>query len=521
MDMRLGPLTVPDDRWAVSVRRSVVLRVRSRTVVVVLSETARQAVSIGLAVVLVRFMSPADFGTYRQVELAAIFVFGVLGLNLPASLYYFVPKLGPAHYRALLWQNLGLALAAALAAGAALYGLAPWLGRWWSNEALVTPLRICGLLGLAYLLTGLIPPFFISLDRPVRAGIYTLLFAILRAAPVIVLAAWGASLALIFAATAAVLTFGTLGVMGDAFRFCPGPAQRPTRALLFEQLTYVLPLQAAMLVGLANRQLDKWLISTGFDPASLAVYACGAFELPMVGMITNSVANAIMPNLVTLSAQGRVGAALTLWQTAARKCSLLMYPCFALALVCAHDLIRLLFGTDYERAAWPFIVYLFALPIRVAVYGALLRALGRTRPVVVAAALGLGANVVLGGLFLVLGRGGWLSFIGPSIAVVAAEWVGAAYMLRHIMRLGDTSLARVMRWRELGGVLLLSVAAAAAAALVPLGDWPVTLRLLLRAVVYVFALAVALVAARALHDDERDLLVAPWRVLGRWGSWRS
>lgn len=490
------------------------MRIRSRTLLIVFSETLRQGVTVGLAIVLVRLMSQEMYGTYKQVELVAGFLIGLLSLNLPASLYYFIPKLGEARRRALMNQTLFLSLAVGgVAIGLIMLG-AGFVARAWENPALETPLRIYSMRAFAFLAILMIPPFFISIDRPVRSGVYSIMLVLLRAGPPIVLAALGYSLTTIFAAIVVSVSIGAAIAFVDVYRFCPGRGFKLDFSLIREQFGYVLPLQAATMVGMMRLQLDKLMIAQFFSPARYAVYVNGAIELPLVGIITSSVANAVMPNLVTLGAENKRTQALSLWHEGTRKVSLVIYPCFALCLISAHDLIRLAYPPEYADAVWPFMIYLGTLPVRVAVYGAVLRAFGHTRPVAVSATLSLVVHLGLSLALLWLGYGTMLAFVAPAIGTVVATYFSAAYMLLRIRQLGGVSYRRVMRWRELAWIMALCLMAGMIAWLVPLGDWPVAIRLLVRSLVYAIALLVILLMTRSLKDDEMRYLQLPFRWAG-------
>lgn len=491
------------------------LRLRSRTLIIVFSETLRQAVTVGLAAVLVRLLDKSAYGTYRQVTDFSVFLCGLLSLSLPASLYYFVPELGPERRRALWTQTLILTAVAGGAGAVLMWTGAPLIALWYGNDALVAPVRVYSLQTFAYLALLLLPAFFISIDRALRSSAYSLLTALVRAAPVIGLAACGYPLTVVFGALVVTLSITAAVAVADVYRFCPPGRRQAGRSLLRDQLGYVLPLQAASLAGLLNRQFDRLMIGRFFAEERYGVYVNGAIELPLVGIITGSVAHAVMPNLVVLGSEGKPERVLALWHAATRKCGLAIYPVFALCLVCAQDLILFLYGPGYADAAWPFLIYLLDLPLRVAVYGALLRALGQTRPVAVAALLTLLVNVAVGLGLLYAGRGGLLSYVGPSVGVVVGNWIGVAYMLARICRLLNVPPSRVMRWGELAGIMGLCLLAGAVAALLPVGGLPVLARLLARTGVFAAALLAAFLATGALQRDERDLLTLPLRWLGR------
>ena len=360
------------------------MRLRYRSLIIFASNAATRVMSILTAVVLVRLMSKDDFGTYRQVYLVLMFLAGIFAMQLPDSLYYFVPKLGAERRRLLTAQTLGISWVSAGVMGLIMYFSAEPLSRLFDgNPDLASLLRLFSPMPLAFLTLALVPAFMISMDRPARAGVYTLLREGVNAAVVITLVALDYPLSAALRAVVLVASGVALLAAVDMLRLSPGRLRRPDAGLLRSQLGYVLPLLMATLTGQIGRYLDKFLISSFFDTERFAVYSVGAIHVPFVALVTTSMFSAIMPDLVRLRQDGRTEPMLGLWRKAIRKCALVLHPAFAIMLVTAPDLMVLLYGRAYQAAAWPFMIYLLELPGRVAIYGALLRVSGRTRAVVV------------------------------------------------------------------------------------------------------------------------------------------
>jgi O-antigen/teichoic acid export membrane protein len=176
----------------------------------------------------------------------------------------------------------------------------------------------------------------------------------------------------------------------------------------------------------------------------------------------------------------------------------------------------LMYGPGYAMAAWPFAVYLFMLPIRVAVYATLFRAFGDTKIIAISVGLALVVNVLLSVGLTWLGANTLLAFIGPSIGVTGANLAAFAYYLWRIQRLLSIPLSKVMRWRELGQLLLLCGVCGVAVFLIPLPHLPLALKLAIQAIAYGSVLLVAVLWTGTLNEDELGLLTLPIRTGRRW-----
>ncbi len=499
------------------------MRIRTRSIIIMFSQGLTQATTIILGIVLVRLIDQATFGTYRQSLLVYGFVAGVLSLDLRGSLYYFVPKLGAEQRCMLLCQTFLTSWVMAAVIGTVMFLAAEPISRMFANPALAPFIRILGLFPFVEKLTALIPAFMISLDRPVRAGIYSLVSSAGRAGVVVTLFAIGFDLSVVM--WSIVVVAAVIAAVGsvDMARLSRPGRWRLDRALVLEQLQYTWPLWLSAVVGIVNLQFGNLVISSFFDSATFAIYSCGAIELPVIALITASINTAIMPNLVTLASENKTHQALGIWQEATRKGSLVIFPCFVFFLVVSGDLMVFLYGEDYAKAAWPFAIYLCGLPVRVAVYATLFRAVGRTKPIVIGALIALAINLPLSVGLVYAGGGSLVSFIGPAVGSVCASFCAMIYLLLSLRSVVGVRFSRLMRWKELGWMLLLSMGCGLAVYLLALilPEIPLVLKLGFQAAAFAGLLTLALRMTGTLNDDERELLRLPIRVARRMLSGRS
>jgi len=494
------------------------MRIRDRSIIIMLSRGMTQATTVVLGIILVRIISKQTLGTYRQVNLVYMFLASVMSLQLSSSLYYFIPKLGVERRRMLLMQTFLVTLALAFVIGCVMFFGAEFIARMFNNPGLVPLIRIFAVYPFAQRLVILVPAFMISLDRPWRAGVYSLVASVGRIAAVVTTFALGFELPTVMWSVVAVGTIVALIGCVDMARLCPSGKWLVEPNLIIEQFQYAWPLIAGTIVAAINLQLNKIIISIFFEPDTYAVYSCGVVEFPVIALVTWSVSAAMMPNLVVMAEKGRVQEALYTWQEAARKCSLIIFPWFAFFLVVGHDFIVFIWTQDYSMASWPFRVYLFSLPLRVAVYGALLRAVGKTKPIAIGAVIGLVVNIVLSTTFVIIGRGALFSFIGPTLGMVCASWCTWSYLLWQLTRVTSVPFSRIMRWKELGLMLLVSISCGIVVFVVPLPGMPLVIKLVVQAAIYLVVFLAILLKTGMLKEDEKQLLYLPLSVIRRLRS---
>jgi len=489
------------------------MRIRDRSFIIMLSQGLTQATTIILGVILVRLITKETLGTYRQVFLVYAFLGGILSLQLENSLYYFLPKCGIDQRRSLLLQTILTKLAFALMTSLIMFFGSAIIADMFSNPELAKLLRIFSLYSLLTGVIQLIPAFMISLDRAMRAGVYSMADAIGRGAVVVTMFALGQSLtSIIWAVTILAGIISFIGYM-DMTRFCPTGKWEFNRSLFMEQLHYTWPFLAISLIGVVNVQLDKFLISVFFNPATYAIYSCGAIELPIVALITGSVTAAIMPNLVTFAQQGEPLRALGLWKEAVRKTALIIFPCFIFFIFIGKSLIVLLYGAPYSMAVWPFSIYLFLLPIRIATYSTLFRAIGRTKPIAISAAINLFLNVLLSTSLAWLGAQSLLSFVGPSIGAVAANIAAAGYLLWQLTKMLNVPASFLMNWKELGKLLFICTVCGLISVILPLPNYALLITIVIRAAIFCCVLISSLLIFNVLAADEKQMFLLPWMFL--------
>lgn len=489
------------------------MRIRTRSLIIITSQGITQATTLILSLIIVRIVTQDTFGSYRQALLAYSTLTALFSLQLEQSLYYFVPRLGGERRGSLLTHTLGLTTAVTCAVGFALYFGAGTIADLLNNPSLAPAIRVLAILPLVDRISFLVPSFMLSIDRAVRGSTYSLITGVGRVSTVAIAFGLGADLPEVF--TYMIAMSSTIALVGciDMVRLSRGGTFAVDSPLLREQLAYALPLWLTSGTGILNREYDKFLISANFDPTTYAVYFCGAMELPVVLLVTSSLSTAIMPNLVSLGAENRTREMLTLWNAAARKASLALFPCFAFFMAIRLDLMVLLYGEDYARAADPFGIYLLSLPLRVGIYAAILRATGRTREVAIGAVVMLLVNVSVSTSLVWLGGQSNLAFIGPAIGTVAATFAAVIFLLTRLRKVVALPIAKLMRWRELALTLALCVAAGAATAVLPVAELGLVARLVVRTGFFGLALLGLVWLTGALEEDELQMLRHPIRSL--------
>lgn len=222
-------------------------------------------------------------------------------------------------------------------------------------------------------------------------------------------------------------------------RVLPGGA-RVERVVVLGLVRYGLPLALTITVAMLNRVVDKWYIAW-FDPDHFGIYAVAAQEIPVLSVLPYAGGAALLAALVESFRTDDVATARGHWIHLTTRMSAFVVPIgFAVAMI-GPDLLTVAFTPAFEPAALSFQIFAVITVHRVAEYGMVLRAAGRTRDVVVVAVATLAANTVLAGVGAALG-----GMTGASVGTAAATVIGWLLAMRFIASTFDARIRDSFAW---------------------------------------------------------------------------
>jgi O-antigen/teichoic acid export membrane protein len=468
-----------------------------------------QAAGILGTIALARLLPLAEFGLYQQLlllyGLAAPLLFG----GIPAALSYYLSRAETDEERRGWTFDATVALAAlGLVFAGLLVLLRNPLAQILHEEGrLATAIALLAPYALTTFIAASLPNALIPTGRARLSALLSAASAVVYLSVVITTAALEPdvrALALAmgvsgtFSAVVALVAIGR--VVGYRVRW----HGLPRRARGF--LAYGLPLALTALAGLLGFQFDRLVVAARFEPEVFAIYAVGAVELPVASIVAQSVNSVLLPRLAVLHRDGDLVGLGALWREAIRKTALILLPLFVVCMIVADDLVRVAFGARFDESAEIFRIYLLLMPLRVATYGLIPMAIGRTRVNLSASFVVLGANVVLA-LALV----GPLGLKGPAIATVIATALTVGYYLLRLRGLLELPVSALFPWRVVASTL--AVSALAAVPVLPLMalDVPPVVRLVLVSGSYLGLAVLALRVSRRITDDDWNRLLSVLR----------
>lgn len=367
---------------------------------------------IGIA--LARLLSPQDLGTYRQLFLVYSTLAGILLLGLPQSMQYFLPKTHDLKERIrLITRTLNVVSLLGVICAAIIYLARHQIARTFNNPELSQLLPIYSIYPIFIFVTQIYSSIMLGLKAPMKSASFLIFAVICDLVIVLGIAVMSRNLNLI-----------VWGVVLSAFLqwlyalWCLRSLNNAWALSNFEgfkeQLAYTIPLGLSLLVGVMSVQLDKLMISGFFTPAQFAIFSLGAMELPLIGILINSVNAILLPNLSALDKSSMSD----IYSASVRKNAIFVFPLAVVFFLFAEEFITFIYGPFYLESAVFFRIYLLLLPLRVATYGIIFQARGKTRLIMLDAIIMLGLNIVLNYLLIQA----W-GMQGAAWATVIVSWL--------------------------------------------------------------------------------------------------
>jgi O-antigen/teichoic acid export membrane protein len=476
------------------------MRLTDQAILITFGRIAEKGITFVASLVLVRWLTKDQYGTYLQIALVSQLAITVLLFGVPPSMFYFIPRAEPGHRRAVIVRTAWLIALLSLLGGVAIWLAGPLLARFLNNAAFAGLGVLIGVYTFVYALDRSIDPVIVALGEARLAAFMAIGAAILGLVGTLVPARMGWGVGGIYVGLLAVSLARVIYAGGHLARL-PGSASpmRPEAFSIPILIAFAIPMGLSAIATQYNRMLDGLVVSFQFSPADYAVYARGAFELPVVELIPFTLANVILPRLVALWKAGDQPSFLVLWRRSLRVSALFIFPAFAYGMFFAGELMITLFTSAYSGSIPIFRVYLLGLPLRLTHYYVLLQATGETKPILRGTFLSLGVNLMLAPLLCF-----FFGPIGAAGGFVASQFALVAYLLAATRKRTGFGLERLIPWRSLGRIGLAALIPAAlvraAGLLLPLSPLA---RLIVTSALYAALLAVAYLRFGGLEKEER------------------
>lgn len=409
-------------------------------------------ISMLSAMLLSRFRTLDEYGTYSQLLLVIQLAISIFTLGLPNSINFFLAKANSLEEkRTFLSTYYMFNTILCVFTGIILYFITPFIINYFNNEAIQSFMYVLAILPWANVIAASIENVLIVYQKT----IYLMIFRVLNSVSLLLI---------IIVAIVLKLSFNTYMLMyvlvQSLFAFIVYLIVKKlighftlslNTSLIYKILKFSIPLGLATMVGTVSIEFDKMIIGANFSTEQLAIYSNASKEMP-VTIIAASLTAVLMPQLVKLLKENRKEEAVKLWG----ETTIISYVfiCFfaTVLFVFAPQIIRILYSEKYLPGTNIFRVYNLVLLFRTTYFGMILNSIGKTKFIFYSSIASLVLNVIFNFIFLYL-----FGIIGPAFATFLSISVVALVQLKYSAKALCISFKKIFPWKALGNITLINL----------------------------------------------------------------
>lgn len=337
--------------------------------------------SIVSSMILSRYFTKTDYGTYKQIMYVYTTLLGLFTLGLPKAYTFFLPRVSQSEAKNVINKiNIILLISGAVLSSILYFG-SDFIASTLKNEELSLPLKWFSVVPLFMLPTMGLEGILSTYKKTQLLALYNIITRVLMLICVItpILFFNGNVIhAVIGFAISSFLSF----LLANYLKYHPLRKiyeNMPSSVSYKDIVKYTQPIMLATLCGVVINATDQFFISRYFGNEVFADFANGSLELPFVSMIISAGGLVLAPIFSKQIYDNGIDATesiIQLWRSVFSKSIKLIYP-LVVFFFCFGDVIMvLLYGQQYESSGTYFRIKLIVNFFTLAMYGPLLLSIG-------------------------------------------------------------------------------------------------------------------------------------------------
>lgn len=195
----------------------------------------------------------------------------------------------------------------------------------------------------------------------------------------------------------------------------------------------------ASIIAILSANLDKIIVKLYSTDIEFAIYATGAFEVPVVGILTGAVTSVLLSEICNKISIEDYSSARIIFHKISSLTIPIILPAFFILHFNSNKIIEFLFGKDYLESSVVFKSYLFLLLSRIVVFSPIMVALGLGKSLLTRTVLDLFFVAIIS-IFIVNSIG--YQYVGYSIVISTFVFL-IPFNFYHISRKLNKSVAEL------------------------------------------------------------------------------
>ncbi|MEX1377734.1 MAG: oligosaccharide flippase family protein [Eubacteriales bacterium] len=358
-----------------------------------------QLINLIFIILLVRIMSVEYYAVYRQGNLLIMTFAPILTLGLSMSISYFVPKCETRdEKKTYVFQTAAILLIMGIIWFVLVMSLSGFISETYNNPLLKKYLWVFGITGLSTNLFSFYPFFMCAEGMNRRLAKIVIFFALIKCATIPVYYISGYNINVFFGAFVATELLKSIFISFDTMRYYKGTKPKFTKKTFFTQIKFGIPIALTNMVTAYNKNIDKNFVSVSNTPDLYATYSNGAFEVPLISAIRQSMTGAFLPLFskeYDVNKQESLDNIANVFKKAATYSAVVILPLMFSLILYSKGAMLFMFSEKYISATPIFIIYLLLLPTQITDFGTPLVVAGKQKYTVMFRVVGAVLNTIL------------------------------------------------------------------------------------------------------------------------------
>ena len=417
-----------------------------------ISKMANLVITMATSMLLSRFRTLEEYGTYSQLDLVLNLLTTLFLLGIPNAINFFYPRADTNDERKIFLQTFfSINTILSVIAGLAMIFSLPLLVIYFKNEKLYQFVYFMVLMPWAKITIQERGNLFVAANKTRTLIKHTPANSVALLGIIILTKICNQSFGFYMILYVLVeLGFGLI-VYIEAKKLTGSLAFKIDRLLLKKILIYSIPIGISDMVSTISKEVDKLMIGGFLNTESLAIYTNAAREIALTVISTSFIA-VLMPKLSRLINEKKQKEAVVIWKSTTSFTYIFM--CFGVSalIVFAPQVITILYSEKYLPGTNVFRIYSLILLWRTAYFGTILSLYGKTKKILYCSITSMILNVILNYvLYMVLG------FTGPAWSTFISVGIVNLLQLKLSANILKIKMGQIFPWRELFKVTIINV----------------------------------------------------------------
>ena len=415
-----------------------------------------------------RFLSPTQYGTYRQALLIANTINLILLFGANETISYNYRIIDKLKRDQLITNMFVFKLITILPVTAVLLASGGALSEMMNNRLLAHYLPVIAALTFIYTIESLLDSYYLSAGQAVLMGKLQIAAYTIHYLAAIFLIFWFKNEyyliveIAVFELVKSIVMYGVI-INKESFKL------NYNWTYLRELIRFSFPMGVSLILITLNVYVDQIIISMNYLPEDYAVYNNGAMNIPIVQLFTVTVGSVVLPRLSKEVKEHSFNAGLALWRNAATNTALILITFMWLFMIFAKGYISFVFSERYLASVPIMRVYLLRFMVAFTIYCHLLIVIDKKRYIALISFAGVLGNILLSLWFIRV-----FGMIGAAIATVVIQYFVNSLEIFTIIHFTHIKLSDIFEFKKLVKIMLTSGSIAALFAVIaylfPLGE---------------------------------------------------